>query len=148
MIDSIGNLKPRYRVKFSTNTCEPDFNNEEIDLEQIKDKVKQGNLTFLFNGFYETDKYLFLNYSRKLIGTAYVDKKDYSIHNLGYFLLDDFNQNSLPASINYVDEKYMYKITEPEKLLMKQDGYSPYLRKMCSTMQEFDNPVIIKIRLK
>lgn len=148
-IDSLGQLKPRYRIKFTTNKHNPTFN-ENIDLKDTKQKIEQGELTLLYNGFYETKKYLFFNYSRGLIGTAYVDKKKGSIHNLGYFLLDDLNHNTLPATINFLDEEYMYKIIEPGRLIMKneKEDFSPYLRKLCKDIKEFDNPVIMKIKLK
>lgn len=148
-IDSLGILNPRYRIKFTTNKYTPTFN-ENIDLEEMKQKIKQGELTSLYTGFYETKKYLFFNFSRGLIGMAYVDKKNGSIHNLGYFLLDDFNQNTLPASINFVDEEYMYKIVEPGRLMEKNEksNYSSYLKNLCNNMNEFDNPVIIRIKLK
>lgn len=148
-IDSLGNLNPRYRIKFTTNKYIPTFN-EDIDLEEMKQKIKQGELTLLYNGFYETKKYLFFNFSRGLIGMAYVNKEDGSIHNLGYFLLDDFNQNTLPASINFMDEEYMYKIVEPGQLMAKNEKstYSSYLKNICNNMSALDNPVMIRIKLK
>lgn len=148
-IDSAGSLKPRYRIQFSTNKYAPTFS-ENVDLERMEQEMKQGNLTMLYNCFYETNKYLFFNYSRGLVGMAYVDKRKSTIHNMGYFLLDDFNQNTLPASINFVDDEYMYKIADPGQLLMKKgkENFSSYLNNICNNIQEFDNPVIIRIKLK
>ncbi len=148
-IDSIGNLTPRYRIEFTTNTYAPSFN-ENVDLERMNQEIKRGNLAQLLMGFYETSRYLFFNYSRGLIGMGYVDKKDNSIHNLGYFLLDDFNQNTLPASISFAEEGYMYKTVEADKLIMKneKDNFSPYLKDICKNIHNFDNPIIIKIKLK
>ncbi|WP_368107074.1 6-bladed beta-propeller [Bacteroides nordii] len=148
-IDSIGRLRPKYRIEFLTNTYSPSFN-EEIDLERMESEKKNGNLTTLFNAFFETDDYLFFNYARGIIGSAYVNKKDRTIHNMGYFLMDDFNQNSLPSVIDFVDENYMYKSVEPASLIRRQlkGNFSPYLDGMVENMREFDNPVIIKIKLK
>lgn len=148
-IDSIGNLHPRYRIKFSTNKSEYSFDNE-IDLQKKKQEEKDGDLTSLSNAFFETDNYLFFNYERGLIGMAYVDKKDNAVYNLGYFLVDDFNNNSLSPSIAFVDEKYMYKIAEPELLSMRNEkrDFSPYLKEICGKINEFDNPIIVRIKLK
>lgn len=150
-IDFAGTLKPRYRIKFLTNRYTPTFS-ENVDLERMTRETKQGNLTMLFDGFYETSKYLFFNYSRGLVGMAYVDKRKSTIHNMGYFLLDDFNQNTLPASMNFVDDKYMYKIVDAGQLLMKKEKgkveFSSYLNSICNGIEEFDNPVIIRIKLK
>lgn len=148
-IDSVGTLNPRYRIKFTTDEYTPTFH-KSVDLKRMNHEIEQGNLTRLYNAFYENKKYVFLNYARGLVGMAYVEKKDGSIHNPGYFLLDDFNQNTLPASIAFVDEEYMYKIGEPGLLIEKREkgNFSSYLNDVCAKVKEFDNPVIIKIRLK
>lgn len=150
-IDSTGCLKPKYRIEFLTNTYSPSFD-VKIDLERMKSEKKKGNLTTLSKSFYETDKYLFFNYAREIIGSVYVDKSKGTIHNMGYFLLDDFNKNTLPSTIDFVDEKYVYKITEPAMLIKKQqqqqEKFSPYLEGVVDKIREFDNPVIIKIKLK
>ncbi len=148
-IDSLGNLIPRYRIEFTTNTYVPSFN-ESIDLRRMKEAEKEGEYTSLFGAFYENENYLFFNYSRGLIALAYVDKKDDSIHNPGYFLLDDFNQNTLSVTLASVDEKYVYLLEEPGLLKEKQrrKQLSSCLSELCENMQEFDNPVIIRAKLK
>lgn len=148
-IDSLGNLLPRYRIEFTTNTYASTFD-EKVDLVRREQAIKDGELTTLFGAFYENSHYLFFNYARGLIGLAYVDKKDGSIHNPGYFLLDDFNQNTLSVSIAFVDEEYVYLLGEPGLLLekKKRKTLSPYLDSICEKIQDFDNPMIIKIKLK
>lgn len=44
----------------------------------------------------------------------------------------------------------MYKSVEPASLIRRQlkGNFSPYLDGMVENMREFDNPVIIKIKLK
>lgn len=126
-IDSIGNLNPRYRIEFTTNAYAPSFYGS-VDLKRMKEAEKEGEYTSLFGAFYENEDYLFFNYSRGLLGLAYVEKKDGSIHNPGYFLLDDFNQNTLSVILASVDEKYVYLMGEPELLKEKQKRkqFSPY----------------------
>ena len=118
-IDTLGRLCPRYRIEFTTNTYTPNFE-EPVDLDKMKRTVKEGKLTTLYGAFYENTNYMFFNYSRGLIGLAYVDKREGLVHNPGYFLLDDFNQNTLSVSIACVDEEYLYLIGEPELLLKKK----------------------------
>lgn len=148
-IDSVGRLVPRYKLVFTTNTIHPSFD-DEIDLKQLQAEEKAGNFTDLFGGFFETDNYLFFNYARGLVGTGYVDKKTGIVHNQGYFLTDDFNDIGLSVSILFADEDYVYKTKEPSLLLRTRElgGLSPYLEKVCQEMQEFDNPVIVKVKLK
>lgn len=146
-IDSTGCLKPRYRIEFLTNTYIPSFN-MDIDVEKMKAEEKAGRLAKLFGSFFETDNYLFFNYSWGLIGSVYVNKKDNTIHNMGFFLEDDFNSNSLPVTIEFVDEEYMYQIEEPSSLIRVKSSHSPYLKKIVDGIEEFDNPVIAKIKLK
>lgn len=148
-IDTLGQLHPRYRIEFTTNTISLSFD-EEIDMNAVKSAEKSGNYTYLFGSFFETDKYIFFNYARGLIGTGYVDKSTGIIHNQGYFLEDDFNTIGLPVSISFVDEDYMYKTVEPRILLKNREkgNLSSYLEKVCQSMQEFNNPVIVRIKLK
>lgn len=148
-IDSLGHLKIRYRIEFTTNKYCPSFDGD-LNLKRMESETEEGNLTMLYCNFFETDDYIFFNYTRGLIGMAYVRKKDYTIHNMGYFLMDDFNQNSLQASIDFVDEHYMYKIAEPGLLITKQSdcNFSKYLNNIVDEIREYDNPVIIKIKLK
>lgn len=146
-IDSTGCLKPRYRIEFLTNNYNPSFN-MDIDVEKMKAEEKAGRLAKLFDSFFETDNYLFFNYSWGLIGSVYVNKEDNTIHNMGFFLEDDFNSNSLPVTIEFVDEEYMYQIEEPSSLIRVKSSYSPYLKKIVDGIEEFDNPVIAKIKLK
>lgn len=148
-IDSTGVLVPRYRIEFLTNTYTPSFETG-ADLNLMKSLEKEGKLTKLFDNFFETDKYIFFNYSRGLIGSVYVDKVKNEIHNMGYFLLDDFNNNRLSPTSNFVTEEYLYKIDEPASLLRRQKKglFSSDLNKLVDEMNEFDNPVIVKIKLK
>lgn len=148
-IDSAGYLKPKYRIEFLTNTYSPSFDTK-IDLEKINFEKENGRFATLWSGFYETDNYLFFNYAWGIIGGVYINKKDNSIHNMGFFLTDDFNHNTMPVTTDFVDEKNMYKIEEPASLLRKKtkSEFSPYLENIVSEIQEFDNPVIIKIKLK
>jgi hypothetical protein len=74
-IDSTGNLTPRYKVEFSTNTFYRSFD-EDVDLQQMESKEKSGSFTTLFGSFYETDNYILMNYARGFIGTAYVNKRE------------------------------------------------------------------------
>lgn len=85
-----------------------------------------------------------------MVGSVYVDKVKNEIHNMGYFLLDDFNNNRLSPTSNFVTEEYLYKIDEPASLLRRQKKglFSSDLNKLVDEMNEFDNPVIVKIKLK
>lgn len=84
------------------------------------------------------------------MGGVYVNKKDRSIHNMGFFLEDDFNHNQLPITTKFVDEKYMYKIEEPATLIRRKSkcSFSPYLDRIVNKLEEFDNPVVVKMKLK
>lgn len=148
-IDSTGILIPRYRIEFLTNTYTPSFENG-VDLNHMKSLEKEGKLTMLFSNFFETDKYIFFNYSRGLVGSVYVDKVKNEIHNMGYFILDDFNNNRLSNISNFASEEYLYKIDEPSSMLRRQKKglFSSDLNKIVDKMNEFDNPVIVKIKLK
>lgn len=147
-IDSVGCLKPRYRIEFLTNTYTPSFN-MDIDLDKMKTEKENGRLATLWNKFYENDNYIFFGYSWEgIIGSIYVNKNDNTIHNMGFFLKDDFNNNSLSITPDYVDEDYMYTIAEPSILLSAKSGASPYLKNILNRIEEFDNPVIAKIKLK
>ncbi len=148
-VDTLGRLHPRYRLEFTTNTLSLSFD-EEVDLKAVKSAEKAGNYAHLFGTFFETGKYVFFNYARGLIGTGFVDKSTGTVHNQGYFLEDDFNIIGLPVSISFVDENYMYKIVEPGILLKNREkgNMSSYLEKICQGIQEFNNPIIIRIKLK
>lgn len=148
-IDSAGILVSRYRIEFLTNTYTPSFETG-ADLNLMKSLEKEGKLTELFGNFFETDKYIFFNYSRGLVGSVYVDKVKNKIHNMGYFLLDDFNNNRLSPTSGFATEEYLYKIDEPASLLRRQKKglFSSDLNKLVDEMNEFDNPVIVKIKLK
>lgn len=148
-IDSVGMLKPKYRIEFLSNIYSPSFD-EDIDLEKMEQERKSGRLATLVSGFYETDNYLFFNFAYELICSAYVNKKDGTIHNMGYALVDDMNRVGLPTNLDFVDEDYMYKIDEPHGLMRENlnTDYSPYLDKIVDGIQESDNPIIVKIQLK
>ncbi|GAB6010955.1 6-bladed beta-propeller [Viscerimonas tarda] len=150
-IDSVGNLTPRYRIEFLTNKYHPSFDTD-IDLKRMEDEKKSGDLTMLFNFFYETDNYVFMSYARGLVGLAYVNKRDNTVHNMGYFLYDNINQNSLSCSIDFVDNSYMYEITEPDILIRKhlasEEKISKHLQNVIAEIDEFANPIIVKIKLK
>jgi hypothetical protein len=149
-IDSTGNLIPRYRVEFSTNTFYRSFD-EDIDLQQMKSKEKSGNFTTLHDSFYETDNYILMNYARGLIGMAYVNKRDNTIHNMGYFLHDDINQTTLRSSIASVDDKgNMYELIAPQILIDNSKKVQPslHLQNVTKKIQEEDNPVVVRIKLK
>lgn len=144
-----GTLVPRYRIEFTTNTYAPSFDGP-IDLDVMQSAKKEGNLTTLFSPVFETDNYLFFNYARGVIGTAYVDKRTHEIHNLGYFQEDDINQISIGNGIYFADNTHLYKVEEASSILLKQrkGKSSAYLTGLINDLKETDNPVIIKITLK
>lgn len=149
-IDNDGKLSPRYKIEFTTNTYEPSFEDTDIDIDRMRREEKEGNLTKLSFGFYENDRYIMFNYARGLIGTAYVNKKDSTIHNMGYFNMDDYNNNTLGSCIDFMDEEYVYKVEEAG-ILLKKNEYKqlyPNLSRQVEKMSETDNPVIVRIRLK
>ena len=129
-----GKLTPRYKIDFTTNTYHPSFEDGELDIDRMQREEREGNLTKMSNGFYENDRYVIFNYARGLIGTAYVDKRDSTVHNMGYFNMDDYNHNPLASGIKFVDEEYIYKVEA--------------LARQVAGMSETDNPVIVRIRLK
>ena len=112
-----GKLTPRYKIDFTTNTYHPSFEDGELDIDRMQREEREGNLTKMSNGFYENDRYVIFNYARGLIGTAYVDKRDSTVHNMGYFNMDDYNHNPLASGIKFVDEEYIYKVEEPGMLV-------------------------------
>lgn len=148
-IDSTGCLIPRYRIDFTTNKYIPSFDTD-IDLEQVRAERENNSFTTLSDGFFETSNYVFFNYGRGIIGLIYVNKNDWVVHDMGFFLFDDINKHTLPISIDYVDEDYIYMIEEPAFLIKCQSSgyFSPYLNRVVKNLEEFDNPVIIKIKLK
>ena len=145
-----GKLTPRYKIDFTTNTYHPSFEDGELDIDRMQREEREGNLTKMSNGFYENDRYVIFNYARGLIGTAYVDKRDSTVHNMGYFNMDDYNHNPLASGIKFVDEEYIYKVEEPGMLVQngKKQEFSPALARQVAGMSETDNPVIVRIRLK
>ena len=80
-----GTLTPRYRIEFTTNKYNPSFEDEHIDIKRMRLEEKEGNLTKLGSALFENDRYIFFNYTRGLVGTAYVNKRDNSVHNIGFF---------------------------------------------------------------
>ena len=145
-----GKLTPRYKIDFTTNTYHPSFEDGELDIDRMQREERDGNLTKMSNGFYENGRYVIFNYARGLIGTAYVDKRDSTVHNMGYFNMDDYNHNPLASGIEFVDEEYLYKVEEPGMLVQngKKQEFSPALARQVAGMSETDNPVIVRIRLK
>jgi hypothetical protein len=92
-----------------------------------------------------------MNYARGLIGTAYVNKRDNTIHNMGYFLFDDINKMSLNQNIVSIDEKgNMYKLMEPQDMIDQSKRIQPslHLQNVIKKIEESYNPVIVKIKLK
>ena len=148
-IDSIGLLTPRYKIDFLINNYVPSFDND-IDLERIRSERKNNNFANLSGHFFETSDYVFFNYARGMVGSIYISKSDWMVHDMGFFLYDDFNQNSLPIGVGFVDNDHIYKIEEPAFLIKSQSSgyFSSYLNGVVKKMQEFDNPVIVKINLK
>lgn len=144
-----GTLSPRYRIEFTTNTYAPSFESP-IDMDIMKAARKDGNLTTLFSPVFETEHYLFFNFARGLIGTAYVDKRTHEIHNLGYFQEDDINQISTGNTLSFADNDHLYKVEEASSILLKQrkGKSSTYLSGIIDNLKETDNPVIVKITLK
>jgi len=75
-----------------------------------------------------------------------------SIHNLGYFLIDDFNTIGLPPSVKFVDEKHLYLQIEPDFLLndkrLRDEKAPPSIKKILSEITETNNPILVKIKLK
>jgi hypothetical protein len=150
-IDETYRLIPRYKIEFTTNTYNLSFK-EDTNIEKMRNSENSGGLATL-SSFYETDDYILMNYARKLYGFAYVAKNDNTIHNMGYFLFDDIQGIPMSISILYVDDEYLYTSTEPGLLLtqIKQLGKvkkSPYLENLATKIEEIDNPVIIKAKLK
>lgn len=148
-IDNDGHLSPRYRIIFSSNSYFPTYN--ELDVERFKLEKKQGNMTTLFGVLFETSKYLFFNYAADgLIGLAYVNKSDGLARPLGYFFIDDFNNYPQSGSINFADDNYLYMTDDPAILSQNQSRgfFSSYLDKIAAKLQESDNPVIVKIKMK
>ena len=150
-IDGNNQLTPRYRIEFLTNTYHFSFE-KEVDMKQMNSADQSGNWANLHGSFYETDRYIFFNYARSLIGLAYVNKQDNSIHNLAYFILDDFNELGVPPSLLFVDEDYIYTEVEPGSLIQnikkKGEKASLALQDLGAKITETDNPVIEKIKLK
>lgn len=150
-IDSVNHLIPRYRIEFLTNTYHFSFE-KDIDLKQMNNAEESGKLAKLFGGFYETDNYLFINYSRILIGLAYVNKNNNTIHNLGYSIYDDFNEIGLPSTLISVDENYIYMKVEPyifvQDKKLNGDEISSDLKTLLSKIDETSNPVLVKLKLK
>ena len=156
-----GKHTPRYKIDFTPNTTKKKKNNTtntnqqnkkngELDIDRMQREEREGNLTKMSNGFYENDRYVIFNYARGLIGTAYVDKRDSTVHNMGYFNKVDYNHYPLASGIKFVDEEYIYKVEEPGMLVQngKKQEFSPALARQVAGMSETDNPVIVRIRLK
>ena len=118
-----GTLTPRYRIEFTTNKYNPSFEDEHIDIKRMRLEEKEGNLTKLGSALFENDRYIFFNYTRGLVGTAYVNKRDNSVHNIGFFTMDDYHENPLALNIRYMDENYLYIVEEPGALLMKNSSH-------------------------
>lgn len=144
-----GNLSPRYRFEFTTNTYTPSYD-APIDSKAIQQVASDGGYTSLGGPVHETDHYLFFNYVRGLIGMAYVDKSTHEIHNMGYFLEDNLNHLPMATGISTIDNGHLYKVTEPASLLRnkKVGGFSKHLSEVMNRIEETDNPIIIKITLK
>ena len=149
-VDLDGKLIPRYRINFLSNTYNPSFE-QALDLKRIESEKGLGNLATLWNAFFETDKYIFINYAWALVGFAYVKKENNTIHNLGFFIDDDINKITLSPSFLFVDNNHLYQVKEPLTFLENQKkrlNTSSYLQNITKKLCEDDNPVIVKIKLK
>lgn len=145
-----GRVLPRYLLDFG-NAYQPGFQSGEIDLERLDAYRETGEYASLYAGFYETGRYLFFNYAKGLIGSMYVDKTDWQVVDMGYFLQDDYHHILLSASNSFADEDCIYKIEEPGILCeraKRADGSSAVLSRLAESLSEDDNPVIAKILLK
>lgn len=143
-------LVPQYSIKFTSNLIEIDYNSK-VSFSDIREAQRSGTYVTLHNSFYENDRYIFFNFSRGIVGLGIINKVENKTY-CEYILVDDFNNNTLNTSISYVDSAYMYKIAEPHMLLRKLGNkklkLSSALTKQIKEMSEFDNPVVVKVKLK
>jgi hypothetical protein len=153
-VNDSGQLVPRYRIEFLSNDYNPGFE-QGIDLQRYKDALNNKEFTHLWLPFFENDKYLFVNYSNEYIGFLFVNKDDNTVHNLGYALFDDFNMIPMDITILFADNQYLYMETEPYvlvgNLLPDNQGIGrlpEHLKNVINNIQDSDNPVIVKIKLR
>ena len=148
-IDSDGALMPRYRIDFLNNKYNLSWD-KSIDIDRLEEDLASGRYVKLYNAFYENSNYILFNYAHQIVGFVYVNKKEKSIHNMGYVMMDDFNEIPLSSSVRYLDENYMYQIIEPNNVLSENNLklMTPEMRKKFENLNIADNPVIVKIKLK
>lgn len=152
-IYSISNdsLKPKYKIRFTTNSNSFNFNNKKELNTSIIEKIKENDYTRLIS-YIETIDYLFISYNvENLMMYSYIRKKDLKINNAGLFYFDDFNGISFGGKFLYSTGNELIGYIEPDlflNLLKNRNDISSNLKSLKRNLNSADNPLIIKLKLK
>jgi hypothetical protein len=146
--DSDKSLVPRYRIDFLSNEYDLSWD-KPFDIEQWQKDLSSGRQVELSNMFHENSNCIMFNYAHEIIGLVYVDKTKNSIHNMGYFILDDYNKIPMSSVISYLDENCMYQIKEPLSFTERNVSMmTPAMQKKFGNLKISDNPILVKVKLK
>lgn len=152
-IYSISNdsLKPKYKIRFTTNSNSFNFNNKKELNTSIIEKIKENDYTRLIS-YIETIDYLFISYNvENLMMYSYIRKKDLKINNAGLFYFDDFNGIPFGGKFLYSTGNELIGYIEPDlflNLLKNRNDISSNLKSLKRNLNSADNPLIIKLKLK
>ena len=144
-------LKPKYKFFFTTNNETFNFNQKVESNLLIIEKIKKNNYTML-NSIIESNGYLFLSYNIKNIEMySYIQKNKNKISNIGMFYIDDFNNTPLGAEFLYSTGDELIGYIEPNiflDLLKNKKDISSNLKLLKDKTEIFNNPIIVKLKLK
>ena len=115
------------------------------------EKIKNNDYTML-NSIIESNGYLFLSYNLKNIEMySYIQKNKNKINNIGMFYFDDFNNIPLGAEFLYSTGDELIGYVEPNiflDLLNNKKDISSNLKLLKDKTEIFNNPIIVKLKLK
>lgn len=143
-------LKPKYKFFFTTNNETFNFSQKAESNLLIMEKIKNNDYTML-NSIIESNGYLFLSYNLKNIEMySYIQKNKNKINNIGMFYFDDFNNIPLGAEFLYSTGDELIGYVEPNIFLdlLNNKDVSSNLKLLKDKTETFNNPIIVKLKLK
>lgn len=145
-ITSDNELKPRYRVVFTTNANEFSFDQQAADINYFN----SGAYLSLYR-FSETASFIFLDYIYKgFLCQSIFNKTNNNLYNIGVMWISKERQMSLPIGVNAVDAKrnIIYQVMESSQIKQLTRKSTQQIKQQTDKIDETDNPVIIKYILK
>lgn len=146
-----GELIPRFYIDFGEYNYPLTFETHSNEIETIIDarKNKSDKWCKVFRIF-ETNEILYIDYFYdKYLCKAIYSKMSKTTYNIGPVWLNNIDGIAMPQ-IHHSCGKYLLGSIESYNLLQAANSKiaSPGLKKMVRKMNEMDNPVIVKMRIK